>query len=461
MKKQHLIFVAVVIALWGGLMVYRHLKNKGNVEEHAAVESTRITEAARKSPRAGLAQMGSALQKYYVDNNDTYPPNLDVLHPKYIGNKAFIDDLDWYYTRQGDNFFLSKTVVQGDRRMVASVDKSLAPRVETGVMVATPTATAAPVAVETPEAPITGVPEISIQSREEFWEALRQRELKGDTQLLPRRRVSAIILARRPKVISVVESKIVSEAESEVSQRYLVWKDNEGTLGFGDAQFPTTKSRTIYDEGNWYDMTIPLPKEMVSVSSYTEPVETEVDPEVIVSNIGKRYLVWKGERGTLGFGNVEYPEKDRISVFAEKDWVSVERPTSVVKTVAVKEYTASEEEMPETVASKLSTEYLVWKDQETLGFGNVVYPEAGQVSAYQGDEWIGVERPALPPKTASEKEYVPPEEPSSETVTSELSTRYLVWKDEHGNLGFGNVVYPGTENVSYVHKDGNWKEIMN
>ncbi len=529
MKKQHIIFVAIVIALWGGFMVYRHLKHKGNAEEHATVESTRITEAAKKSPRAGLAQMGSALQKYYVDNNNTYPPTLNELHPKYIGNKAFIDDLDWYYTRQGDNFFLSKTVVQDNKRMVASVDKSLAPRVETGVMVATPTPTAESVAVERPEAFITGVPEISIQSREEFWEALRQRELEGPAQFLPRRRTSAILLARRPKVISVVESEVVSEVESEVSQRYLVWKDNDGTLGFGDAQFPATKSRTIYDEGNWYDMAIPMPKEMGSVISYAEPVSTEVDPGVIVSNMGKRYLVWKGEQGTLGFGNVEYPEKDRISVFTEKDWVSIERPTSVVKTVGKKEYTASEEETPEAIASKLSTEYLVWKDQETLGFGNIAYPEAGQVSAYQEDEWIGVERPALPPRTASEKEYAPPEEPSPETVTSEFSThylvwkdehgnlgfgnvaypdagqvsayqedewigverpafppktasekeyappedqsaetvpseigtRYLVWKDEHGNLGFGNVVYPGTENISYVHEDGNWKEIVN
>ncbi|MBW2172920.1 MAG: hypothetical protein JRF69_13330 [Deltaproteobacteria bacterium] len=529
MKKQHIIFVAVVIALWGGFMVYRHLKHKGDAEEHATVESTRITKAARKSPRAGLAQMGSALKKYYDDNNNTYPPTLNELHPKYIGNKSFIDDLDWYYTRQGDNFFLSKTVVRDNKRMVASVDKSLMPRVETGVMVATPGPIPEAVEVERPEAPITGVPKVSIQSREEFWEALRQRELDGAAQPLPKKRTSAILLARRPKIISVVESEVVSEAESEVSQRYLVWKDNKGTLGFGDAQFPATKSRTIYDEGNWYDMAIPMPKEMGSVSSDIEPVSTEVDPGVIVSNIGKRYLVWKGEQGTLGFGNVEYPEKDRISVFTEEDWVSVERPTSVVSTVGEKEYAASEEEMSESVASKLSTEYLVWKDQETLGFGNVVYPQAGQVSAYQEGEWIGVERPALPPGTASEKEYAPPEEPSPETVTSkfstrylvwkdeqgnlgfgnvvypqagqvsayqedewigverpalpprtasgkeyapleepspetvtsELSTRYLVWKDEHGNLGFGNVVYPGTENVSYVHEDGNWKEIMN
>ena len=32
-------------------------------------------------------------------------------------------------------------------------------------------------------------------------------------------------------------------------------EDENGTLGFGDAQFPAANSRTIFDEGNWYDLT--------------------------------------------------------------------------------------------------------------------------------------------------------------------------------------------------------------
>jgi hypothetical protein len=453
MKKKQIIFVSVVIALWAGFMAFRHFREKGDIKEHHAVEHARITEAARTSPRAGLAQMGSALQRYHDDNN-TYPPTLKELHPKYVSNKAFIDELDWYYTRQGDNFFLSKTVVRDNKRMVASVDKSLMPRVETGVMVATPIPTPEPAEVETPEAPITGTPEISIQSREEFWEALRRRELDKAAQPLPQKRTSAILLARRPKIISVVEPGVVSEAEREVSQKYLVWKDNDGTLGFGDAQFPAATSRTVFDEGNWYDVTIPMPEEMVSVGSDTQPAGTEVDPKEIVSKMGDRYLVWKGEQGTLGFGNIAYPEKDPVAVFGDNDWVSVERSVPVVQTVGEEEYVASEEKTSEAVASQLSTEYLVWKDQDTLGFSNVSYPEAGQVSAYEEDGWVGVERPALPPRTNSEDEFVSPEGASPETVPSEISAQYLVWKDELGNLGFGNVAYPGTGQVSAYEEDG-------
>jgi hypothetical protein len=530
MKKSHIVFVTVVIALWGGFMVYRHFKSKGNLEEHHASEHARITEAAKTSPRAGLAQMGSALQRYH-DEKNMYPSSLDELYPKFVASKSFIDELDWYYSREGDNFFLSKTVVQGNKRMVASLDKSLRPRLETGVMVASPTPTPEPEAVEAPEVAAEGVAEISIQSREEFWEALRRRELDKTMRPLPQKRTSAVLLARRPKVTSVVESGVVSEAEREVSRRYLVWRDNNGTLGFGDAQFPATESRTIFDEGNWYDVTIPMPQEMAAVGSDTQFADTEADPEEILSRMDGRYLVWKGEKGTLGFGNIAYPQEERVTVFTDDDWVRLERPTPGVQTVGEVEESGPGKNTPEAIASKLSAEYLVWKDQETLGFsnvayprvgqvsayeedgwigmerpalppgtgsgeedtasqgpspevvppeistrylvwkdeqgnlgfGNVVYPDGGRVSAYEAEGWIGMERPALPPGTDSEKGYATPapESLSPEAVSTEISTRYLVWKDEQGNLGFGNVVYPGTRDVSYVHVDGNWEKIMN
>jgi hypothetical protein len=105
---------------------------------------------------------------------------------------------------------------------------------------------------------------------------------------------------------------------------------------------------------------------------------------------------------------------------------------------------------------------LVWKDEHgTLGFSNVVYPEAAQVSAYKDDEWIGVEKQTLSQVNLSAREYATPEGQPPEAVASKMSTRYLVWKDEHGNLGFGNVVYPGKQNVSYVHVDGSWEKVMN
>ena len=460
MKKKQIIFVAVVIALWAGFMVFRHFKTKGDIEEHHGEEHARITQAAKTSPRAGLAQMGSALQRYH-DDNKTYPPSLNELYPKYVGSKAFIDELDWYYTRQGDNFFLSKTVVRDNARMVASMDKSLMAHVETGTMVATPTPTLAPAEVKAPEVPIAGAPEVSVQSREEFWEALRRRELGKAVRPFPQKRTSAILLARRPKIISVVEPDIVSEAERQVSERYLVWKDENGTLGFGDAQFPATNSRRIFDEGNWYDVTIPIPGEMMVAGRVTKPAGTAVDHEKMFAQMGDGYLVWKGEQGTLGFGNIEYPEKDHLAVFADNDWVNVETPSSVAKTVGENKYVASREKTAQAIASALSNEHLVWKEHGVLGFGNVVYPRSGQVSAYEGDGWVGVESPALVRGTDLEREYAAAEDPLPDEVASEISMRYLVWKDEQGNLGFGNVVYPRKKGVSHVRVEGRWEKITN
>jgi hypothetical protein len=96
-----------------------------------------------------------------------------------------------------------------------------------------------------------------------------------------------------------------------------------------------------------------------------------------------------------------------------------------------------------------------------LGFGNVGYPERGRVSVFRGNSWVGVERPPLPVETGKEEEYKPEKGKSAETVASELSTRYLVWKDQHGTLGFGNVEYPGTKNVSHVHVNGSWEKVIN
>jgi hypothetical protein len=172
-------------------------------------------------------------------------------------------------------------------------------------------------------------------------------------------------------------------------------------------------------------------------------------------------LVWK-DRETLGFSNVEYPEAGQVSAYEDEGWVEVQRPAPPPVSASEKEYAAPEGPSPEAVPSEFSGRYLVWKDEQgNLGFSNVVYPKAGQVSAYEDDEWIGMERQAIPPVSASEKEYEAAEGPSPEAVASKMSTRYLVWKDEQGNLGFGNVVYPGTRDVSYVHVDGNWQEIMN
>ena len=114
----------------------------------------------------------------------------------------------------------------------------------------------------------------------------------------------------------------------------------------------------------------------------------------------------------------------------------------------------------ETVASELGSKYFVWKDEQVLGFGNVGYPARTRVSVYQSDGWVNIERPA-PPAEAGKGEEYKTEEGKSAEVAPELSTRYLVWKDQDGTIGFGNVEYPETKNISHVHVSGSWEKVIN
>ena len=461
MKKKYVIATSIVIALWVGLMVYRHVKGNQETEEYEAKEHSRVTIIARQSPRAGLGQMGRALQRYYEEKR-SYPSSLGALYPKYLGNKSFIDDIDWYYEPRGENFFLSKTIVRDNKRMVASIDKGLVARVETGVMVATPTPTTEPAEAKGPEGVLPERPEISIRSREEFWEALRLMQEGGAAVSFAKRDKLRIMSTIRPEIISVVEYDVTSTTEAEFSRRYLVWKDKNGILGFGNVQYPVAERQTVYTMGSWYDVKAPLPKEEGPITPDAKTAKKKEGPEVLVLSLSGRYLVWKSPHGILGFGNVGYPERDRVSVFQDDSWVGVERPPLPAETGKEEEYKPEKGKSAETVASELSTRYLVWKDQHnTLGFGNVGYPERDRVSVFQDDSWVGVERPPLPAETGKEEEYKPEKGKSAETVASELSTRYLVWKDQHGTLGFGNVEYPETKNVSHVHVNGSWEKVIN
>jgi hypothetical protein len=461
MKKNYIVAISILIGLWVAFMAYRHVTRKQETEQYEAKEYSRVTVIARQSPRAGLGQMARALQKYY-EKKQAYPSRLIELYPEYLGNKSFIEEIDWYYEPRGNNFYLSKTVIRDNRRMVASIDRGLMPRVETGVMVAAPTPTPKPAQAERREGLFAERPEISITSREEFWEMLRLRE-KGITPASwAKRDKRRIIASIRPEILSVVELDATSTLEDQLSQRYLVWKDRNGILGIGNVQYPATQRQTVYAMGSWYDIKVPFPTEEGPITPDAKTAKKTGGPEVIASSLSQRHLVWRSRHGILGFGNVGYPQRDRVSVFQDDGWVNVERPVAPAETSNEEAYEPEQGKPVETIASELSTRYLVWKDEKTLGFGNVGYPQRDRVSVFQDDGWVNVERPPpLPADIRAEGDYGSQKAKPPEKITSELSNRYLVWKDQHGTLGFGNVEYPETDNISHVHVNGSWEKVIN
>jgi hypothetical protein len=97
-------------------------------------------------------------------------------------------------------------------------------------------------------------------------------------------------------------------------------------------------------------------------------------------------LAWRDRRGTLGFGNVQYPEKHLGSVFQTDGWVKMKRPPVPLETTEVQATGRSKAKMAETMASEFSTSCLVWKDKNgALGFGNVRYPDTTSISHVRVD----------------------------------------------------------------------------
>jgi hypothetical protein len=390
MKKTYIIVICAMIVLWCAFMGYRHHKRKQDTDVHRQKGYNQVTEIAKKSPRAGLAQMGTALKKYYAKNK-AYPSKLVELYPAYVANKSFIEEIDWYYEPRGDDFFLSKTVIVGNKRMVASIDKELRPRAETGVMVATPTPVpktlvAKAKEVEKLEEFALEESEVSAQARlslarERFLKTLRQRQIDVTSISLPERDEARIISTVQPEIISISEPELDSGVEFDLSYKYLVWKDNNGVLGFSNIRYPDADRLSICAVGRWYNVKIPLPEGKEPIETEPETAKRKKRPEMTATSLDRYCLVWKDQHGTLGFGNVEYPERDPVSVFQTDSWVSMERPYLVTETGPDENHGLQTGKSHQTIASELSTRYLVWKDKHgTLGFGNVEYPEMSHTS---------------------------------------------------------------------------------
>jgi hypothetical protein len=465
MQKKYIMVVAVAVVLWCGFMGYRHHKGKRDTDVYTQETNNRATQMAKASPRAGLAQMGMALKRYY-DENHAYPANLTELFPKYLANQTLIEEIDWYYEPRGDDFFLSKTLIVGDKRIVASVDKSLTPQAETGAMVATPSPIPKPREVKKPEEVIAQKPEPSVRkklalAREAFFEALRQRQMDVTSVSALEGSESRIISTIQPEVVSMTQSGIGSGVESDLSERYLVWKDKNSVLGFSNVQYPHEDKLSIYAIGNWYHVKMPSPKDKEPIA-LAAIGKRKKDPDAIVSSLEGRYLVWKDERGRLGFGNVGYPEKEPVSVRQADSWIKVQRPRLAADTGREEDHGLRRRKSQLEIASELSNRHLVWKDEHgALGFGNVQYPEGSAVSVFQTDTWTRMDKASVPTPTGPEEDHGLQKRKPQPKIASAFSTRYLVWKDRHGNLGFGNVQYPEISAASHIHVNGSWEPVIN
>ena len=117
MDKKYIIAVVIGVALWAGFMAFRHHRKQRDTSTYFEKMNRQVTDAAKAAPRAGLIEVGTALQSYY-DAHKAYPPRLMDLVPDYLANKSLIQEIDWQYEPKANDFFLSKTLILGEKRIV-------------------------------------------------------------------------------------------------------------------------------------------------------------------------------------------------------------------------------------------------------------------------------------------------------------------------------------------------------
>jgi len=264
MNKKYIIILVIAIVGAVGLYIFQNLKKEKDLSSHHNRQYNRIIEAARKSPVGGLAQMGRALNKY-KENNGAYPVRLAVLYPDFIPVKAFIDDLQWDYKPSGNNFTLSRTIrTEDDKLLTASIGPDLRLQNKSDIAVAsirTPKQIKAVTETKPPKkSSKTGVSRATATKSRPMAKALtpnipstgpkNSRGKSGDTAkpVMSKKRplpdseeVSTYKLTEKEKFVEAIQSR----------QEILVWKNDDGSLGFSNIQYPRSKELTVYDKGEW------------------------------------------------------------------------------------------------------------------------------------------------------------------------------------------------------------------
>ena len=271
MSKKYIIILVIVIVAAVGVYLYQNYKKENDLRAHHIRQYKRIIEVARKSSIAGLSQMARALNNYN-ERNGAYPAELSALHPEFIPVKAFIDDLQWNYKPNKSDFYLSKTVTtkkgkvltasigpdlipQEKSQTVAAsakaakkatsraISKSLEKSSETGISAAISPKPKSLTPISTPAVPSAGLKNPPGKSDDSTAPAILKNKLKpisGKKKLQPdMEKIRTRKLTKKEQFIH------------GVNQKFLVWKNADGSLGFSNIQYPTSPELTVYDQGEW------------------------------------------------------------------------------------------------------------------------------------------------------------------------------------------------------------------
>jgi hypothetical protein len=327
--KKYLIVIVVTVVAAAGFFILKNQKNEKRLRTHRSQQYNRMIEVANKSPMAGLNHMGRALNEY-KEEMGAYPAELAALYPKYIPVEAFIDEIQWYYEPRDDDFYLRKTYkTKNNKVLTAAIGSDL--MLQQASMVTSidkPKQTSAPTATKfvtkKPEARITLVSETRprpIMETDATGLHSSRRQTTGPKPGIPQESLS-------PQKSSPYEPKLVSTAQlSEAEQfvervkgNFLVWKKEDGTLGFGNVQYPNSEEMIIYDKGEWIQIRQLSPILETKTETQQARVEKKATVDRLAAAYSSRFLVWKDPEGTVCLSNVQYPNSQDIQIHVEGSW---------------------------------------------------------------------------------------------------------------------------------------------
>lgn len=262
MHKKYIIIFVIASVGAVGLYIYQNQKKEKDLRSHNNRQYNRMIEAAQQSSTAGLVHMASALNKF-KKKNGAYPARLSALYPDFIPVKAFIDDIQWDYKPKGNDFYLSKTVrTKGNKVLTASIGPNLIPQEGSDIMVAS--------SKDPKRLNSRAKTKPSDKSSKKVVSKDSRSKSKPVAKTITPNRPSAglknsrgklsdskppVILKKNPSPdLENAPTHKLTEREQfihGVNQKYLVWKNPDGSLGFSNIQYPTSQELTIYDNGEW------------------------------------------------------------------------------------------------------------------------------------------------------------------------------------------------------------------
>ena len=334
MNLKYLIVLVIAVVATAGFFIFKNLKNEEELKAHNKQQYNRIIEVAKKSSMAGMHQMARALNQY-KEEKGFYPEKLSALYPDYIPVKAFIDEIQWYYEPGNNDFYLKKTYRNKNNKVLtASIgsdlllqNESMVASIDTQKPSHAPTASKS--VAKKPAASITlaleTTPRTNLKTSGPDPNTIRRQTTGSEPGPLQ----ASVPPQKTSKYnLNLISTAKLSEEEQSVMQAkggFLVWKKEDGSLGFGNVQYPNSDEIIIYDKGEWLQIRHRSPNPETQTSIPQTRVEKEPAVDRLAAAYSDRFLVWKDSEGSVCFSNVQYPDNRNIRIHSEGSWLAAKK----------------------------------------------------------------------------------------------------------------------------------------